>query len=171
MDSGVAPYERCALCHGLFGNTTRTKFPKLAGQNSAYLEKQIHDFISGSRSNDGGQMATVVTEIETEDIPEIVAWFTSQPAPEPYDKVDDRGAGIFADAGCNTCHIEQAGEKILVPLLSAQHPAYLAKQMKEYREGIRFDSTDGQMHKQSLNLPDQDIESISHYLASMKRRL
>jgi cytochrome c553 len=169
VDSGIAPYERCALCHGLFGNTSRTKFPKLAGQNEQYLEKQIADFLSGARSNDGGQMATVVTEIDTGDIAEIVSWFASQTVPEPYDTADGYGAELFASAGCSDCHVEQTGEDVAVPLLSAQHPEYLAKQMKDYRDGVRSESTDEQIHQALVTETDQNIESIARHLASVSR--
>ena len=81
IDSGENAYERCALCHGLYGVTPRSKFPILAGQNPAYLESQIRAFLTGARTNDGGQMQGVVTEITDEQIVEVVAWFASQDLP------------------------------------------------------------------------------------------
>lgn len=169
VDSGVAPYERCALCHGLFGNTTRSKFPKLAGQNPKYLERQIQYFLSGQRTNDGGQMATVVTEIDISQIPEIVNWFATQPAPDPFDSYSVEGESMFRDAGCIDCHREQMGPDVLVPLLASQHPEYLTKQMLEMRDGVRSGNNSRVMQNQLQALSDADIESIANYLASLER--
>ena len=51
---------------GLDGISATAKFPKLAGQKKAYIEKQLSDFLAGNRTNDGGQMASIVTEIPPE---------------------------------------------------------------------------------------------------------
>ena len=170
VDSGIAPYERCALCHGLFGNTPRSKFPKLAGQNPKYLEQQIQNFLLGHRSNDGGQMATVVTEIAITDIPEIVSWFSTQAAPDPFDTYNAEGERMFVDAGCIDCHKEQTGPDVLVPLLASQHPEYLTKQMVEIRDGIRSGDNSGVMRAQLQTLSQDKIESIANYSASLERQ-
>lgn len=171
VDSGIAPYERCALCHGLFGDTGRTKFPKLAGQNAAYLEKQIHDFKNGLRTNDGGQMSTVVTELEESQITEVVDWFSTQSPPEALDSVDSTGESLFTSAGCSSCHLEQKRDDSVMPLLSAQHLEYLAKQMRELRDGIRARDDMGVMRQQLQILSDAEIDSIARYLASTSRAL
>ena len=170
VDSGIAPYERCALCHGLFGNTTRSKFPKLAGQNPKYLELQIQNFLSGRRTNDDGQMATVVTEIDTSEIPEIVNWFATQVAPDAFDSYSAEGDNLYQDIGCGDCHNEQSGSDVLIPLLASQHPEYLTKQLLEIRDGIRsVDSLDVKRSQLQI-LSDTEIESIANYLASLERK-
>ena len=171
VDSGIVPYERCALCHGLFGNTSRNKFPKLAGQNPMYLAQQIQHFLAGWRTNDNGQMATVVTEIDLSQIPEIVEWFASQAPPDPYDTYSTAGESLYNSAGCTDCHKELAGPDVIMPLLAAQHPVYLLKQMLELRDGERSSGdSDSVMHIQLQSLSDSDIESIANYLASLERR-
>ena len=60
-------YETCALCHGLFGVSHTAKFPHLGGQKPAYIEAQLRAFLSGFRTNDGGQMSAIVTELQPED--------------------------------------------------------------------------------------------------------
>ena len=62
-------YETCALCHGLFGVSHTAKFPNLGGQKQDYIEAQVRSFLEGHRTNDGGQMAAIVTELQPEDIP------------------------------------------------------------------------------------------------------
>lgn len=169
LDSGTEPYERCALCHGLFGNTPRQRFPRLAAQNTAYLEQQIIAFMDRHRSNDGGQMASVVTEIERSDIPSIVGWFSSQSAPTPYPLADSKGQALLASHGCSGCHIEPLPLGSRVPLLSSQHPDYLAKQLRDFRDGLR-DPGDGRKGKLALaEMSDDDIQSIANHLASVER--
>ena len=81
-------YETCALCHGLFGVSHTGKFPNLGGQKQAYIEAQIHAFRDGHRTNDGGQMVTIVTELQPEDIAFVAEWFAIQDAPQPYPAKD-----------------------------------------------------------------------------------
>jgi cytochrome c len=51
---GAALYaeKTCVACHGKEGKKPMTPtFPKLAGQNAAYMEQQMRDIKSGARAN------------------------------------------------------------------------------------------------------------------------
>ncbi len=168
LEDGAESYEACALCHGLFGNTVRDKFPKLAGQPSEYLEAQIRDFLSGARSNDGGQMAAIVTELEFEDIAVVAQWFSVQDDPTPAAQSDVAGEKVFNSVGCGDCHSDSSSDDL--PRLHAQHASYLAKQMRDFRDGGRAGDSDGQMQKQLLMLSDAQIISVANYLAAQPRR-
>lgn len=57
---GAALYaeKTCVACHGKDGKKPLTKnYPKIAGQNAAYLEQQMLDIKSGARAN--GQSAAM----------------------------------------------------------------------------------------------------------------
>ena len=41
----------CGTCHGLQGNGTQPKFPRLAGQNANYLATQLKAFRSQARGD------------------------------------------------------------------------------------------------------------------------
>src|SRR5574343_1896934 len=43
---------RCFLCHGLNGESASAVFPRLAGQHSEYIARQLADFKSGKRASD-----------------------------------------------------------------------------------------------------------------------
>lgn len=162
-------YETCALCHDLFGNSARDRFPKLAGQKPAYLEAQIRAFLSGDRTNDGGQMATIVTELREEDIAIVVAWFSTQDPPPPADLPDgNAGADIVGRLGCAGCHGQP--DMPTVPYLTAQHSAYLYKQMLDYKEGRRAYPSIAQMHQNLLSVPDVEIQELADYLAALERQ-
>lgn len=161
-------YETCALCHGLFGVSHTDKFPNLAGQPQAYIEAQIVNFLEGHRTNDGGQMVSIVTELQPEDIPFVANWFSTQDPPEPYPaEMTDAGAGQFAELGCGGCHL--GGGDPIVPYLTAQKPGYLAKQMTDFREDRRDAAAAPGMHKDLLNISDAQIEAIAAYLGATPR--
>ncbi len=168
--SQYPPYETCALCHGLFGVSHTAKFPNLGGQKPAYIEAQIKAFHSGNRNNDGGQMATIVTELHPDAVPIVVEWFATQDPPEPY-PADDTTLGEFAfmDLGCVGCHDNDAEGAPEVPYLTAQHPGYLVKQMTDFKDGTREVTRLPALHKKMLALPDDKIAEIAAYLAAQPR--
>ncbi len=50
--SGKRLYMTCAACHGKDGKTPlMPAYPKIAGQNKAYVLQQIKDIMSGARAN------------------------------------------------------------------------------------------------------------------------
>ncbi|MEP1765036.1 MAG: c-type cytochrome [Sulfitobacter sp.] len=162
------PYETCALCHGLFGQSRTAKFPHLAGQKPAYLRAQLDAFLSGERSNDGGQMTSIVTELKPEDFDVVVKWFSEQDPPRasaaPADNV---GKELTTGAGCLNCHGEGGGQD--VPHLTAQHAGYLAKQMFDFRDGVRAHGPASDMHRDVFQSMDDDIDQIAAYFSSLER--
>lgn len=168
---GMAPYEVCGLCHGLDGNSAMAKFPKLAGQKAAYIEKQLHDFRTLHRTNDGGQMQAIVTELAEDDIPSVAAWFESQPPPLPEDAPFPASAALdFTNLGCAGCHtVDNPPPGLTVPHITAQHPAYLERQLKAFRDGDRVNDPDGVMRDVAGGLSDLQIEALAAYIATLTR--
>lgn len=162
------PYERCALCHGLFGVSATAKFPNLGGQEPVYIETQIRAFLAGERHNDGGQMAQIVTELKPHEIPVVVAWFADQDPPQPSGQGDSRGQALFAEKGCDTCH--DSGTTFLgVPHLTAQHAGYLVKQMQDFRDGRRQTHQGCLPHADLIPPDDAQIQAIARYLSARPR--
>lgn len=50
---GKAEYTNagCTACHGVNGKSIAPNYPNLAGQNAAYIVKQLKDFQSGARKD------------------------------------------------------------------------------------------------------------------------
>ncbi|MFK7764764.1 MAG: cytochrome c [Roseobacter sp.] len=162
------PYETCALCHGLFGQSRTAKFPHLAGQKPAYLRAQLDAFLAAERSNDGGQMASIVTELEPEDFAAVVDWFSEQAPPKPSTlPTDDAGMALTKEAGCLECHGQGSADN--VPYLSAQHAGYLAKQMRDFRDGVRTHSVVAETHRKIFQSIDDGIDQIAAYFSSLER--
>lgn len=161
-------HETCALCHGLFGVSHTAKFPHLGGQDPVYIEAQLRAFLAGTRSNDGGQMAAIVNELQTGDIDQVVGWFSTQDPPAPSGDGSETGAALYKQAGCGGCH-DVAGQLDGVPFLSAQHAGYLAKQMRDFRDGARGMGPLTVPHGELIPGLDADIDAIATYLAATAR--
>lgn len=161
-------YETCALCHGLFGQSRIAKFPHLAGQKPAYIQTQLEAFLDGARTNDGGQMSSIVTELEPEDFAVVVAWFAEQDPPAASAPPESSAGMDLVEAnGCLTCHTADPTDAI--PHLTAQHAGYLAKQMTDFRTGQRTHSDVAALHKDYFAQMEDGIDAIAAYLSSLER--
>ena len=74
--------KTCTACHGKDGKKTLLPdYPKIAGQNVKYIEKQMADIKSGARSNGNSAamkgVMVIVSDAEIKDI----ALFVSQMKP------------------------------------------------------------------------------------------
>jgi cytochrome c553 len=49
--AGQAKAAVCGACHGMDGNSSDAQYPKLAGQNEAYIVRQLTHFKAGQRQN------------------------------------------------------------------------------------------------------------------------
>ena len=176
---GIPPWEHCALCHGLNGISRMAKFPKLAGQRYAYLAKQLRDFKSAHRDNDGGPMAGTAEQFDIPSMLKAAKWFSSQPDPPPVDgDPEESGEGrILFEQGkpgrgvpaCRSCHGANASSPLIAPRLEAQHAGYLAKQLHDFRNKSRTNDPNEIMQKIASFLDDREITSLAAYLASQAR--
>jgi len=187
---GMADWEICAMCHGADGISHMAKFPKLAGQKADYISKQFEDFYWQRRSNDGGQMQAITTEIEMNNLDAVAEYFAQLPigpaarlgndvesqqifvrGKNIFRQVDDDG---FSCAGCHelamNSHAERSGsisdiDFIEAPILFAQHEAYLIKQLEEFKAGVRNNDSTGRMSLAAENLDSESIRAVAFYLA------
>jgi cytochrome c len=74
--------KTCNACHGKDGKTPlMPDYPKIAGQNKAYIEKQMKDIKSGARSNgNSAAMKGVMHLVSDEDI-KVLAEYVSKLKP------------------------------------------------------------------------------------------
>lgn len=78
----------------------------------------------------------------------------------------DAAAGKAKSASCAGCHGANGISAVpTYPNLAGQKEAYLAKQMKAFKDGTRKDPT---MNAMAKPLSDADIANISAYYAGMK---
>lgn len=70
--------KTCTACHGKEGNKPlMPDYPKIAGQNKAYIEKQMHDIKSGARANGNSAamkgVMVLVSDADIKDLAEYVS--------------------------------------------------------------------------------------------------
>jgi cytochrome c len=81
---GAALYaeKTCSACHGKDGKKTLLPdYPKIAGQNKAYVLKQMMDIKSGARANGNSAAMKGVMSIVNDDEIKALAEFVSQMKP------------------------------------------------------------------------------------------
>jgi len=171
---GMAPHEQCAYCHGLDGNSAMPRFPRLAGQSASYLRKQLADFKRGRRTNDEGAMSGIAENLSEADVESIVRHYAGQALrARASDMEGDAAAGrrlYFngrrAIAACATCHGTVAPVLEGAPRLLGQHGAYLAKQLQDFRRGVRRNDADGVMHRIAQALAESEIRALAAFLSA-----
>ncbi|HEU0202599.1 MAG TPA: c-type cytochrome [Burkholderiaceae bacterium] len=173
--AGQAPHERCGYCHEADGNPRMDGFPRLAGQTTDYLSKQLRDFRSGRRT---GTMNATAELLSDDDIEEVARYFNAQPPrPIPIDlaaaqrhsasrlhREGDAARGIPA---CGSCHGAAAEGRGDVPRLAGQHAAYLKTQLRAFKRGARANDTGGVMRAVAKHATDAELDALAHYFASL----
>lgn len=175
-------HEMCAACHGLDGVSHMAKFPKLAGQNAEYILKQLEDFRLARRTNDGGQMETAATVITDAQRLEAAEYFSGLPPPPSSADISDelivRGRELFEKPdlvvgvpACAACHSpsQANGSAAWIPHLAGQHRNYTAKQIQDFKSGLRTNDASGSMLAIAAKLSVQDIEAVAAFLEATPR--
>mgnify|MGYP001812224157 FL=1 len=178
-EAGKAKAAACGGCHGMDGNSMIPAYPKLAGQNEAYIVKQIHDFKANS-TRQNAIMLGMAAGLSDEDAADIGAYYQSQKlaAAAPFDesklaagreiyKGGDLQKGVPA---CQACHGPNgAGTAgIGYPQLGGQYVDYTLAQLKAFKEGAR--SNDDKMLMRSIveKMSEEDMVAVANYIASLK---
>ncbi len=165
----------CVSCHGQDGNSDVPLFPNLAGQQEAYLAKQLGDYLSGRRKNE--VMAAAIADLSRKDVPGLAAYFAAQrPAAPPA--ADDaalaaKGRALYESgdlaAGippCAACHEAQAQGDGRYARLAGQSATYTAQTLAEFKAGARHNDPGRVMRNIAGNLRDDDMKALAAYLAA-----
>lgn len=165
------------MCHGLEGYTSIEKFPVLAGQREVYIVKQLTDFRQEKRSNDGGQMQGIVEEITESDLRIVAEYFSKQDRPvvereRRRSELWLQGRELYqrswlGDLSCADCHDSgnvKAGQRVQAPVVFGQHRAYLDKQLKDFKSGLRANDANAVMRSVTASVSEQDIDALAEYL-------
>jgi cytochrome c len=75
--------KTCNACHGPLGNKAlMPDYPKIAGQNKAYIVKQMTDIKSGARANGNSAAMKGVMHLVSDKEIEIIADWVSKQKPQ-----------------------------------------------------------------------------------------
>lgn len=165
----------CVTCHGAAGNSTMVANPRLAGQNSTYLYKQLVDFTTPSRVNPIMSMyAKSLTDAEKHDLAAYLATQISKPGAAKNKDTVDLGRKIWRGgiaekgvAACASCHgAAGAGIPVQYPRLAGQHQDYTLAQLVAFKDNKRSNSV--QMTTLAKRLSDDEMKAVADYIAGVK---
>lgn len=191
-EAGKAKSAMCSACHGATGLNPNPLYPNLAGQKADYIAKQLADFKAGARtdmmmapmaaslseqdmadlgayfasqSRTGEQAATSAdTATSTTDTAAPVAStevVTSTLAKAIY--AGDVKAGQEKSAMCVACHGTDGNSVVaMYPKLAGQSANYLAKQLADFKSGVRVDPI---MAGMVAGLSTTDMDDLAAYYA------
>ncbi len=166
---------RCFICHGTNGESSSPAFPRLAGQNAAYVKQQLADFLSGKRKS--SSMQPMVEGLTPEDMAALGAWFAQQTTQgHPVEDRELAGVGRFiylrgnpysGVAACATCHGSDGHGTATLPRLAGQHAQYLENQIKQFNRRERTNDN-AVMHGIAVKLSELETKAVAAYLSGLK---
>ncbi|MGH8175028.1 MAG: c-type cytochrome [Steroidobacter sp.] len=176
-DEGQAKAATCVACHGVNGNSTNPLWPNLAGQHPQYVDKQLHAFKSGARQDP--LMTPMAMTLSEDDIADLAAYYTEQtptgleadPGKVAQGQRLYRGGDMTTGvAACTACHgpSGDGNPTALYPAIGGQHAAYVAKQLRSYREGTRQTDPNQMMRNVAHAMSDEQIEAIAAYVQGLR---
>lgn len=172
----------CTSCHMPTGMGLPNMAPMIAGKNTEYLSHQIDLFLNGGRSDPlMTPMAALVSDPQKK--AEAINYFASLTAPEIKNPEQRGDQAIIEDPArklvyqgdwnrnipaCSTCHGASGIGVEAFPRLANQHPDYLEKQLKAWKNKTRSGDHNDVMGSIARQLTDTEITQLSHYFATVK---
>ncbi len=163
----------CQTCHGPKGNSVSATFPRLNGQQAAYIVAQLKNFRQHSRSDPHAMayMWGMASQLDDALVAEIAKYYADQkPTPlQAPGTLAAIGKKIFTDGvpehgvpPCSACHGDHGEGADVTPRIAGQHADYLKHQLEDFRSLVRENQI---MHANTKAMTDGEIEAVVSYLA------
>jgi cytochrome c553 len=174
--------KTCAACHGPDGNSPISVNPKLAGQVSEYLQKQLLNFkpAPGKKpERENPVMTSMAAPLSAADVRNVAAFYAGQ-APKPGAakskeslelgrKIWRGGDASRGLPACAACHgATGAGVPSQYPRLAGQHAEYTEAQLKAFRDGSRANDANKAMRTVAAKMTDGEMKSVADYAAGLR---
>lgn len=175
---GQGQYAVCASCHGPQGQgNEQLNAPKLAGQEAWYLKRQLNYYrngVRGAHEDDmfGQQMAPMAMTLTSQEAIDNVAAYIQtlpdEPAPTTIHGNVSRGRDLYQPT-CGVCHESdgQGNWAVNAPALAGMSDWYLARQLKNYKSGIRGNHPEDEYGRQMVSMVTglKDANAINDVIA------
>lgn len=174
---GAAP---CAACHGTDGaGQAGTDYPRLAGLDAAYLQKQLDDYALGKR--DHAVMTPTAKSLDDGERHALALYYSKLPLPPALARPADlmppansmgavlavRGVWSRGIPGCEQCHAPGGvGVGSHFPPLAGQPAPYIEAQLKAWQNGSRTNDPLQLMQYLSIALDAQEIRAVAIWFAA-----
>ncbi|MBN9695035.1 MAG: cytochrome c4 [Zoogloea sp.] len=173
----IAVTELCQECHALDGNSHAPATPKLAGQYSQYIIKQLIDLKKGARKHQ--TMNIIAASLDDADFVDVAAYYASLKkmkgdAPRNLPKARalfENGDPARGVPSCVSCHGPD-GKGLVVgttfnPVIGGQQHTYLRGQLVSWKLGERRNSAEGVMNRFVQPLSDAEIDELADYISGL----
>jgi len=188
-EAGKIKSATCVACHSADGNSLAPMWPKLAGQSSNYIVKQLTDFKAERRTDPS--MAPMVAPLSEQDIKDLAAYFSSQTVNSGNRSQPDlvkfgkqiyrKGKARPPVTACVGCHgLKGAGNYVTLesinvssiieaPALGSQHAEYIIKQLKAFQDETRTNDVGKIMRNVAEGLTEEEIKAVAEYITGLNR--
>ncbi|MEY2168812.1 MULTISPECIES: c-type cytochrome [unclassified Rhodanobacter] len=171
---GAAP---CMACHGVDGGGMEaTGYPRLAGLDAAYLQRQLDDFANGTRAN--SVMQPNASALSEDERAALAKYYSAMPLParfaKPATAPDAKGERLATRGdwsrelpGCVQCHAPGGvGVGASFPPLAGQPAAYIEAQLRAWQQGTRHNDPLALMQHVAKQLTPQEIQAVAGWFAA-----
>lgn len=173
-EAGKGKSEQCAGCHGEGGVSETPIFPKLAGQHSGYLARQLSDFRAQKRVDPS--MNAITGALSDQDIEDLAAFYASQKVQSGPAGENAAGKRLYylghASEGipaCSGCHSPSGSgnEPAGFPVLRGQHAAYLVKALGDFKSRERSNDPREIMRDVVARMRGEEINAVADFISGM----
>lgn len=177
---GADGIAACDSCHAPAAvAAARGTVPYLESHDAWYLRKQLADFASGARPSP--VMSAIAKQLSPQQMSDAALHYAGQRLQGKggaRSGAADAGRGatiaLVGDAksetqACSNCHgADGRGAWPSVPWIAGQPAAYIAAQLRAFRDGTRRNDEVAQMRSAVARLRDADIEAVARYYAALR---
>ena len=175
QDAKALAAQYCEGCHGEGGRGVSSFFPRLAGQQKAYMVARLKGMADFSKIDAHVQyfMGRTAFKLTPADVQALAAYYAAAPA--EHGAAEDpalvkRGDALYHDGiasrsvvACAMCHGPDAAGSGKTPRLAGQYDSYLERQIGIIKVGLARDKV---AHANVSGLEAEDVQALAAYLAS-----
>lgn len=174
--------KKCVACHTITGNSLVAAWPKIAGQHSEYMFKQLIEYKKGKDGNRyDPTMLGMLQGLNENDMMDLSVYFSKQILEKGKVKIDknkfnigkkiylygEEKNGITACVGCHG--FDATGNSLAnFPSLKWQHKDYLITQLKKFKTHERSNDVNAIMRDVSINISDDQMDALAVYISCME---
>jgi cytochrome c553 len=170
----------CQGCHGVHGEgNAPAAIPRLAGQSTEYLRKQLEDYASGDRANQ--IMKNFAKPLTHADMEALAAYFSTASAPRTAipstasaadldfgQELARQGSEVKRVQACDSCHgPDGVGVLHAAPYLAGQSAEYLTSALTSFQQRTRKNDPGKLMTSVAGQLDASDIAAAAAYFSSL----
>lgn len=180
---GAKPFATCTACHGNQGQgNPALGAPAIAGQDAAYLERQLRNFRSGLRGTHasdapGARMRAIAMTLDDAALAQAatLASRLSRPPRAAAAGGDLHNGNNLYQGKCAACHgtLAEGNAALKAPRLAGLDAVYIQRQFAHFRDGVRGtqpqDVPGRQMAMMAKTLATRDLDDVIAFIQQQGR--